>query len=291
MVGKEKWLMNRAEIETAFTRVGLAKRVPEIGLLTRNSVRLLTTPVNEATMPLGTSKIGGHPDLTVSATWPTLKSQPLSFIAQIQLTDVRNLSTSKLLPQQGMLWFFYDAAQETFGEQPHERGGWRILFSTETPALLQRRDAPPKLPPASLFQACTLMYKRELTLALQPELELPDGDWSGKEQLAYEQVLELLRKPAAQTLPRHRLLGYPDTIQDDMRLQCQLVSHGITNNAEPRVAKLRAGALDWLLLLQIDTDAGARMRWSNNGMLYYWITQDDLQACRFEQSWLVLQAE
>lgn len=283
--------MNRAEIETAFTRVGLAKRVPEISLLTRNSVRLLTKPINEATLPLGASKIGGHPDLSISTTWPTLKGQPLSFIAQIQLADVRNLVLNRLLPTQGMLWFFYDARQETFGEQPHERGGWRILFSTRTPATLQRQDTPAKLPLASLFQACALTYKRELTLALQPEIELPNGNWSTTERLAYEQVLEILRKPAELVLPRHRLLGYPDTIQDDMRLQCQLVSHGITSLANPRVAKLQAGALDWLLLLQIDTDAGAHMRWSNNGMLYYWITQADLHACHFEQSWLILQAE
>lgn len=283
--------MQRAEIEAAFISAGLARRIPEIDQLVCNSVRLLTRPVDEATLRPGVSKIGGHPDLPAGTVWPTFKGRPQSFLAQIRLVDVSPYDTSGLLPRQGMLWFFYDANQETFGENPQDCHGWRILFSARQPASLQRQPAPPKLPPASLFRSCTLAPGSELTLALQPELELPSFDWSNEEQQAYEQVLETLRRPAELALPRHRLLGQPDTIQDDMRLQCQLVSYGVTTIDDPRVAGLQAGASDWLLLLQIDSDAGARMHWSNNGMLYYWIKRTDLLARRFEQSWLVLQAE
>ena len=283
--------MQRAEIEAAFIHAGLTRRVPEIDLLVRNSVRLSARSVTEATLRPGVSKIGGHPDLPAGTTWPTFKGRPQSFLAQIRLADVSTHDVSGLLPRRGMLWFFYDADQETFGENPQDRGGWSILFNVGQPTSLKRQSAPATLPPTSLFRACSLSFGSELTLALQPELELPNFDWSDKEQQAYEQVLEILRRPADLALPRHRMLGYPDTIQDDMRLQCQLISNGITDIDDPRVAELQAGASDWLLLLQIDSDTSARMHWSNNGMLYYWIKQDDLQARRFEQNWLVLQAE
>lgn len=283
--------MQRVEIEAAFISTGLARRIPEIDHLVRNSVRLLTRPVDEATLRPGVSKIGGHPDLPVGTVWPTFKGRPQSFLAQIRLVDVSIYDTSGLLPRQSMLWFFYDANQETFGEKPQDRNGWRVLFSARQPASLQRQTAPTKLPPASLFHSCALTFRNELTLALQPELEIPTFDWSDEEQQAYEHVLETLRKPTELALPRHHLLGYPDTIQDDMRLQCQLVSHGVTTIDDPRVARLQTGASDWLLLLQIDSDAGARMHWSNSGTLYYWIKRADLLARRFEQSWLVLQAE
>lgn len=283
--------MERTDIEQVFIKAGLGQRVHEIDALVRHSVRLLTAPVDESTLKPGTSKIGGHPDLPVGVNWPEMKGQPQSFLAQIRLADVQNLETSGLIPRQGMLWFFYDASQETFGEQPGDRGGWQILFSDNLPASLQRATAPAGLPASSLFQSCALTLRSELTLALQPELELPNFDWSDKEQQAYEQVLENLQDPRDRALPHHRLLGYPDTIQDDMRLQCQLVSNGITNANDPRVAAMQKDALDWLLLLQIDTDAGAKMRWANNGMVYYWIKQADLQARRFDQSWLVLQSE
>ncbi|HEU5384166.1 MAG TPA: YwqG family protein [Ktedonobacteraceae bacterium] len=283
--------MNRTEIETAFIKAGLVQRTPEIDLLVRDSVRLRSTPADEATLKPGSSKLGGHPDLPTGTPWPEFKGQPQSFLAQIQLADLQGIDSSRLLPRLGMLWFFYDAHQETFGDQPQDRDGWHIIFSDKQPATLQRLATPAKLPADSLFQSCTLTPSKELTLALQPELELPAFDWSNREQQAYENILAMLRKPDELAVPHHRLLGYPDTIQDDMRLQCQLVSNGITDSADPRVAAMQQDAADWLLLLQIDTDSAANMRWANNGMLYYWIRRSDLRARRFDKSWLVLQSE
>lgn len=283
--------MQKTEIEQAFSKAGLARRAGAIDRLTRNSVRLLTTPVDENTLAPGVSKIGGHPDLPEGVSWPELNGQPQSFLAQIRLADLQSLAGNELLPRQGTLWFFYDARQQTFGEQPEDREGWRILFNEDPTASLRRMPTPAGLPAASLFQACALTPKSELTLALQPELELSNFDWNDAEQQAYEQVLEALQTPQQKAIPHHRLLGYPDTIQDDMRIQCQLVSNGITDNDDPRASTLQAGAADWLLLLQLDSDASAKMRWANNGMVYYWIKKADLQARRFDGSWLILQSE
>jgi len=54
---------------------------------------------------------------------------------------------------------------------------------------------------------------------------------------------------------------------------------------------LTKDAIDWLLLLQIDSDEHVGMRWGNTGMLYYWLKRDDLKAQRFDETWLVLQSE
>jgi uncharacterized protein YwqG len=283
--------MERTDIERAFINVGLRSRVQAIDGLTRNSIRLLTRPVDESTLRFGDSKIGGVPDLPTGVYWPKFNGQSQSFLAQIRLADVQAFDKDHLLPTQGMLWFFYDANQQTFGEQPEDRAGWRILFSADPSAKLQRAVAPADLPPASLFPSCALTCRSELTLALDPALEQPDACWNDQEQQAYEQALDALQDPAERALPHHRLLGYPDTIQDDMREQCQLASHGVTDSDDPRASTLQAGTKDWLLLLQIDTDAAAKMRWANNGMVYYWIRWADLQACRFDTGWLVLQSE
>jgi uncharacterized protein YwqG len=283
--------MLRAEIERAFRTARLEARVPEIDRLTQASIRLLTRPVDESTLQVGSSKLGGHPDLPPGMDWPELHGQPQSFLAQIRLTDILTMQSSEPLPLWGTLWFFYDASQQTFGDQAQDRSGWSVIFNNDLSVRLQRASTPKRLPSETLFQPCALTFRDELTLPLQPDLELPDAHWSDEEQEAYEHVLELLRNPADLALPRHRLLGHPDTIQDDMRLQCQLAPQNITDVDDPRVAALEAGALDWRLLLQIDTDAGAHMRWANNGMLYYWLKQADLQAWRFDQSWLVLQSE
>lgn len=283
--------MEKIDIEQAFINAGLRSRVQAIDVLARNSIRLLPRPVDESSLRPGASRLGGVPDLPAGACWPEFNGQPQSFLAQIRLDDVRSFDKDHLLPVQGMLWFFYDANQQTFGEQPGDRAGWSILFSNNPSARLQRVTVPANLPAGSLFQPCALTFRSELTLALEPALELPDAHWSDREQEAYEQALAALQEKTDRAQPRHRLLGYPDTIQDDMREQCQLVSQGVTSSDDPRASTLRAGARDWQLLLQIDTDAAAKMRWANNGMVYYWIRLADLQARRFDAGWLALQSE
>ena len=283
--------MQKTDIAQALLNVGLKTRVPDIDKLTRNSIRMSTQPVEEKTLPIGISKIGGHADLPRNMTWPAFQGQAQAFLAQIRLADLQPFDSDKLLPTQGMLWFFYDANQQTFGEQPEDRQAWSVFYAEPSSADLQRLPTPEKLPPASLFPACALTFSQELTLALQPDLELPASSWSDKDQEAYEQALDMLQSPAERTQPRHRLLGYPDTIQDDMRIQCQLVSHGVTDADDPRAEELAKGASDWVLLCQIDSDVSAHMRWANNGMIYYWIKRADLQARQFERSWLILQSE
>ncbi len=283
--------MDKAGVQAAFVAAGLSRLIKDIDLVSKPSIRLSPTPVDESSLKIGTSKLGGTPDLPPEASWPEWKGLPQSFIAQIHLDDVRPYDSAKLLPQSGMLWFFYDAQQQTFGADPSDRGGWSVIFTDSDLARLQRTPAPAKLPTSSQFQACALSFASEITLSQQPKLEIPNFDWTDAEQKQYETLLSTFPNPADRATPHHRLLGFPDTIQDDMRLECQLASHGVTDVNDPRIAELSKGAMDWQLLLQIDSDAQAGMRWGSAGMLYYGITRTDLQAHHFQNCWLVLQSE
>jgi len=189
-----------------------------------------------------------------------------------------------------MLWFFYDAQQQTFGDNPTDKGCWCVLFREELTGL-QRTTPPAPLPTSSQFKACSIKFANEITLSQYPKLDVANFDWTDEEQKHYETLLSTFPNPEDHAAIHHRLLGNPDTLQDDMRLQCQLVSHGITDDSDPRAAEIAKGARDWLLLLQIDSDEHAGMRWGNAGMLYYWVKRDDLHAQHFDATWLVLQSE
>lgn len=283
--------MDKTGVQTALTSVGLPQLTKSIDLLSQPSIRLYTTPTEEAAFRVGASKIGGMPDLPAGMSWPEWKGKPQSFIAQILLDEVHQYDTNGLLPPHGMLWFFYDASQQTFGDSPADSGGWRVLFTDGDLSKLQRANAPAQLPKESQFRACATKFASEITLTQQPQLEIPHLNWSEAEQKQYETLLSSFPSPDDRAKVHHRLLGYPDTIQDDMRLQCQLMSNGVTDPNDPRTAALAKGATDWQLLLQIDSDEQAGMRWGNNGMLYYWIKRADLQTRHFERAWLVLQSE
>ncbi len=283
--------MEKVSIQEAFLTAGLARRVADIDLLARPSLRLSPTLAAESTLRVGSSKFGGRPDLPADIAWPERNGLPQSFIAQIRLAEAHRYDLAGMLPQSGMLWFFYDARQESYGDEATDLGAWRVFYIAGDVNDLQRRPAPADLPATGRFQASSVVFSSELTLSQQPQLEIPACDWSAEELARYENLLATFPDPAERKKVQHRMLGFADTIQDDMRLQCQLYAHGVTDPEDPEVARLSAGAMSWQLLLQVNTDERAGMRWGNAGMLYYWIQLADLQARRFGATWLVLQSE
>ncbi len=93
---------------------------------------------------------------------------------------------------------------------------------------------------------------------------------------------------------KSRVLGYPDPIQGEMSLECQLASNGLycgdaSGYQDPRRAALEAGARDWRLLLQVDSEDDAGMMWGDVGRLYYWIRRQDLKKAEFGNTWVILE--
>lgn len=282
--------MNKSDLQAAFQAAGLARLTKDIDALAKSSIRLVTTPATETTLAIGNSKLGGVPDVGLDFVWPTWKGLPQSFIAQIRLEDAHPYDVDGVLPSQGLLWFFYDAQQQTYGAAPTDKGGWSILFA-EKPAHLQRATVPATLPTTSQFQACTLSFSSEITLSLQPHFELTNFDWTDEEQQKYETFIATFPTPEDRSAIHNRLLGNPETLQDDMRLQCQYVSNGVTDESDSKAVELAKGAMEWQLLFQVDSDEHAGMCWANTGLLYYWLKKADMQTRQFAASWLVLQSE
>ena len=76
-----------------------------------------------------------------------------------------------------------------------------------------------------------------------------------------------------------------------MQLQSVWYANGVTSQDDPHAAGLAESKEDWLLLLQVDSDDKAGMKWATSGMLYFWINVNALNAQKFDNTWLVLQAE
>lgn len=79
-----------------------------------------------------------------------------------------------------------------------------------------------------------------------------------------------------------------------MQLECQLVSHGLycgdsSGYQDPRAAELEPGAVEWRLLLQIDSEDDAGMMWGDVGRIYYWMHRQDLANRNWEKARLCFQ--
>src|SRR5262249_1594601 len=144
------------------------------------------------------------------------KDKPLAFIAQFNLAEVHSFDKQNLLPASGMLYFFYDAAGETYGEQLEDRGGWAVFYD-EGKAL---KPAQADLPEAARFHSCAVDFSREATLPLQPDVFGRGANWTSEEHAAYEALM------SSQRGIQNRLLGHADAIQDDMHIQAHLLGNG-----------------------------------------------------------------
>lgn len=283
--------MNRDAVRTALQAAQLSRILPHLEPLMSNSIRLTASPAAESDLAVGVSKLGGTPDLPDDVTWPMMGDAPLSFVAQINLSEAQAFDTDKLLPESGILYFFYDANQETYGASPEDRAGRKVIYSTANQTALKRRPFPDALPSEARFTACALIFSSEVTLPQRPNLLDDTLDWNDAERQAYSDFMVAFPSEDDRKLLHHRLLGHSDDLQDDMHLQAQLLSHGFSDDQSPEAAALVAGAKDWLLLLQVDSEPSAGMQWASTGLLYFWITKQDLHARNFDNVWVILQSE
>jgi uncharacterized protein YwqG len=288
------------DLGTLLRNKGLARVADQLEQLAQPSIRMISMAMGESELALGTSKVGGLPDLSEDIAWPTWKDMPLAFIAQINLAEIQPLDVAGLLPASGLLSFFYDADHVPVGYDPAWRGGWCVLYDDGEHSRLQRVSIPPALltkeptwlPKGQQYAECALRVVLERTLPPASSSSLESLHLFDQERKAYWKVLTALeqRTPG----PLHRLLGYPDALQGDMQVESQLVSHGLYlgdgwPRESARVEQLLPGAQDWQLLLQLDTDHQAEMLWGIEGRCYYWIQTKALQKRQFENTWFIMQ--
>ena len=255
------------------------------------AIRLETFLCSEHELPLGSTRIGGRPDLADSVAWPSWNGRPLAFLAQINLADLKEFSCASVLPPEGSLVFFYDTEQSTWGFDPADKGSWAVVYLPNATATLQRREVPPELAENARYEACRVETHEILTVPPWESAAMRRLRLGKTEVEAYWELLDALY---SEDEICHQILGHPQPIQGDMQIECQLVSNGLycgdsTGYNDPRAKTLAQGAEDWRLLFQLDYDPNSGMIWGDAGKLYFWIRSEDLQTREFSKSWMILQ--
>ena len=84
----------------------------------------------------GCSKFGGKPDIPESFEWPyfctntfdddEIKPRALAFLMQINCEEISEFDKDGLLPDKGMLYFFYELGSQRWGFDPKDRGYARV---------------------------------------------------------------------------------------------------------------------------------------------------------------------
>ena len=280
--------MTHDELVADVVRVGFADP-DSITSLVREAVSLRVG--EEDATPLG-SRLGGLPAMPMSMAWPGRDGRTLAFIAQIDLA-VQPRVVGSGLPEQGLLLFFYDAEQTTWGFDPKDQGSFAVYYVPDASAGTEMPGWPVDLPQHARYQARPLVSEVIAVLPPWESVLVEDLRLDGEQLNAYQDLLERTSTDDAWA-SRGLLVGYPDQIQGDMMLECALVAAGLYCGdgkayQDPRLEEFRTNARGWRLLLQVPSAESAAMMWGDGGCLYYWIQEHDLKARRFERAWVILQ--
>lgn len=245
----------------------------------RPGIKLTTVDLGGEHAPIGSSKLGGLPDLPKGFGWPRRAGVPMEFVAQINLAEIQAAAKEEALPSRGLLSFFV-VMEALFGpgSSPADQRLWH--FDSE-PGSFERATPPPgperrsffglvkRREPVRVYKPCGLRPERTRTFPGEPG-DLPDDD--------LDRFYGLLTEIGG----NHRMLGHAHPIQNEMEPECER----ITGGGRDREAALAR----WRLLLQVDTDEKhSDMMWGDSGTLYYWIAEEDLRARRFERHLLICQ--
>lgn len=205
-------------------------------------------------LPCGASKFGGVADLPAETAYPSFNGTPLSFVGQINLTEVSALRLKhNPLPMSGMLSFFYfDNEEEAVYGEPDHKEGWRVLYTDDTSGLSAQGIA--------TYPERRMLFKKTEKLDFL-YFERDEDDEK------FEMLMDRLNEPLD-----HQLLGVPVSVQSEVF---------------DEVAEYIDGRP--VLLFQVDTDNELDMMWGDMGMLYYVIGAHDLASKRFEKTWFSMQ--
>lgn len=222
------------------------------------AVRLIPMHPHEAPADRsGTSRIGGTPDLPAGAEWPTAAGWPLQFLLQIDLAEVSPCDVERVLPEDGLLLFFF-----TPDFEPQSR----VLLVQHDD--LRPTDAPSELPPHEIYQPFKLTPRTEWTVPSPYDLGFDEAHMRDHLRLwnRLEEEVALAQGFGPYYEPRHQLLGHPQLIQ----------SPGLADGTR--------------LLVQVDSDCVFRdkfyprtnMMWGDAGRVYYLIEEGALKSHRLE---------
>ncbi len=278
-----------------------------------------------APVAVGGTKIGGCPDLAPGFEWPCYREPEtgqlhyLSFMAQVNLSEMAAGDPQGELPSSGMLYFFYDMQSERWGLGSQDEGCSRVIYVEDTSALA-RGSFPDALPQEHRYA--------EWAVSLAPVIIPPCWDELNEAQMEevariYEETTPEERHQGSDRLfmalggfyitlraewrgyedayceSRSLLLGNPDNIQNEMRTECEEIARkrelGLPSAhefSEQEEEEIEAASKDWVLLFQlasiIDEEKGDLM-FGDVGNLYFWMRRQDLEARDFHKAWLLLQ--
>ena len=262
---------------------------------------------NKEKLLKGTSKIGGKPDLPKDFQWfyyngkdykKIVENRPLSFLMQINCEEVHKYDKESLLPEKGMLYFFYELFTMTWGFSPQDRGSAKVFYYDGEIEDLVPADFPEDMEKDCIIPESKINFEsmNDYPIDFLDYYDVDDSiEETRRKEKEFEKELEELGYKADTT----KLLGHPELIQGEYWEECEGVagkniyygSAPIKYGSDEVKKSIKENAKDWILLMQVSEleigDYG--LYFGDSGKIYFNIRKEDLKNKNFDNVWLILQ--
>ena len=275
----------------------LKKFVSEIlDSLKKNEITI-STEFNNNSEIVNKSKIGGKPYLPKDFIWPYYQGLPLSFLAQINLEEVSSLDKDKLLPDKGILYFFYELETQEWGYSPQDKGCAKVFYYEDI-SNFSLIDFPENMEDDYKISEFKVSFKSNISLPSYENfyLFLKEHDTFKEQDISFSDFIPLYDELFIPDNNYTKLLGHPEVIQNPMEEECEAVTRGfdmggIESYPKQYQKEIKSASKDWILLFQMDTveTSDYELMFGDSGHIYFWIKKEDLANKNFENIWLILQ--
>ena len=248
----------------------------------------------------GRTKLGGRPDVPADFIWPTfscasfdddeIRERPLAFIAQFDCGALSAMDYDHLLPNKGLLSFFYELDTSPDGGSREDAGCARVFWF----------DGTKPLSPAA-FPEDLNVYNQlpRIALDIHPAPSFPSWDefMLGYHEEVTEEFFEayqIIYEEMQTSESNAKLLGYPDAVFDNLFVYCELIRQGypiedgIDLLPEQALEQAEKGAADWCLLIELHLSENDAFN-LGDACLSFCIRRQDLESKRFDRVWMMLQ--
>ena len=266
--------------------------------LAQNSIVLDISEELEDYAPCSTH-FGGRPDVPADFAWPRYQGKgynyecperPLTFLAQFNCADFAAMDSDHLLPDYGLLSFFYEMDSEPWGFSPEDKGGLKVYWFEDLSTLVQA-EFPEDMEEDFQFPAVGIQSRTEKSYPCWDDFIQKFPEETDDE--AFESVREELGLEESEE--SSKLLGWPDIIQNSMYEDCELVTRGYYLGNPEGYAKItpedkeasKAVIDQWQMIFQLDSTVETddfELMFGDCGRLYVFVRKEDLVARNFENA-------
>lgn len=255
------------------------------------SIGIVKELTNEVDIPIGQSKFGGLPDLPSHFSFPTYHNGYLSFLAQLNLLEAKLFDGENLLPNTGILYFFYDVVNQPWGFDKDDNGCFKVFYFDGDVKELTRTAYPEETEdyfPLPVYKATFdkfISFPSEISgIELDEEeldryFEFRDSIMQRKESVENDEGL-----PA---YPMHYMFGEPFTIQNNVFED--VIYYDNKEKIDWDSKEIKQKRNEMVLLFQMDSDDELGVMWGDVGILYFCIDKHDLHDKQFDQTKFTLQ--